>query len=236
MPEPNPNDPAPSEKTKPDAASPPAEIRPDSPASRRPPAIRALDAPLFAVPGTKSVRPGAPGAGRLTPKPSAAPPPRPRPAAPPESPNNIGPGALSQPPLLSDAEISATQEIADAMSNGQPLEEPEVIGNNPETAPSAPGAPMAQAHLHTSSADTLSVRRTIIPILLTGGVILAGAGALLLFGGEDNALSDLFPSWVPIMFYLLASIFLGFGVLNMLAVKNVKEWEGTEAQGHEGTK
>ncbi len=64
------------------------------------------------------------------------------------------------------------------------------------------------------------MRRTIIPILLTGGVILAGAGVLLLFGGEDNALSDLFPGWVPIMFCVLAFVCLGLGVLNMLAVKN----------------
>ncbi len=54
-----------------------------------------------------------------------------------------------------------------------------------------------------------------------------------MFGGEDNALSDLFPSWVPILFYLLASVFLGFGVLNMFAVKNAKGWEGTEAHRHE---
>jgi hypothetical protein len=200
-----------------------------------PPAIQAPEAPPNAAPGPRSLRPPVSGAPRLTPKPSAAPPPRRRSAAPPQSPNNIGLAAPSQPSLRRDVEFSATNEIADALSKGQSGQEPEVIDNSSEAVPPAPAAKRFQTQPLAGSADPLSVRRTIIPILLTGGVILAGAGALLMFGGEDNALSDLFPSWVPILFYLLASVFLGFAVLNMFAVKNAKAWQGTDAQRHEGT-
>jgi len=220
MTDPDQNDPTPSEKTNPDAASPSAETRPDSPISQKPQEIRVFDAPLVAAPGPKSIRPPTSTLPSLMPKPSSAPPPRLRPAAP-ESSNNIGPGALSQ-PLLSDAEISATQEIAEALSSAPWNQAAHAAGNNLKPAPSAAGAPTARARHQASGSDPLIVRRTIIPILLTGGAILAGAGALLMFGGEDNALSDLFPSWVPMMFCVLAAICLGFGVLNMLAVKNAK--------------
>ncbi len=79
---------------------------------------------------------------------------------------------------------------------------------------------MARTRPGVHTADPLHLRRTTIPILLTLGVILAGAAAILLFGGEDNALPDLFPGWVPIMFCVLASICLGLAVLNMLSVRN----------------
>lgn len=225
MTQPNPNDPASasSENSTPDAVSPSVEARPDPPVLQRPafPAIQPLEAPLIPVPG--SIRPPPPGAPRLSPKPSAAPPPRLRPVAPMGAPNNIGPlsDAISQAPSLTDAEVSATQEIADALSNSQRTGG-DVIQGSADSIPAGAAAPMAKTHSRASCNDPLFIRRTIIPILLTCGVILAGSGVLLLFGGEDNALSDLFPAWTPFMFFLLAFIFLGFGALNVLAVKNAK--------------
>jgi hypothetical protein len=219
MNEPDQNDLSPSEKANSDAASPAVGRRPDFPESQIPPGTRVFDAPLIPMPLPKSIRPPASGLPHLMPKPSSVPPPRLRPVSPPESSNNIGPGSLSQPAPQSDTEISATQEIAEALSSA-PWTEGGQAGASANAARSNTGAPMVRAH--GSNADPLAFRRTIIPILLTGGVILAGAGALLMFGGEDNALSDLFPGWVPIMFCVLASVCLGFGILNMLAVKNAK--------------
>jgi hypothetical protein len=220
MMEPDQNDPAfaSSEKTKSDANSPPARIRPDSPTSQSPPDVQPAGA-LSPMPLLNSVRPPSVGLPHLTPKASSAPVPRLRPVAPPESANNIGPGAILS-SALSAAEISATQEIAEALSTAQWSESRPASGKATQAAPSVAGAPMGRMHVRKSGVDPLRMRRTIIPILLTGGVILAGAGVLLLFGGEDNALSDLFPGWVPIMFCVLASVCLVLGVLNMLAVKN----------------
>jgi hypothetical protein len=222
MNEPDQNDPAASEKTDPDAASPAAGRRPDFPESQIPPGTRIFDAPLIPMPLPKSIRPPASGLPDLTPKPSSAPPPRLRPVAPLESSNNIGPGSRSPAPPLSDAETSATQEIAEALSSPQGREAARATGPSTKAAPSDARAPITRANQRAGGADPLVFRRTIIPILLTGGVILAGAGALLMFGDEDNALSDLFPGWVPMMFCVLALICLGFGVLNMLAVRNAK--------------
>ncbi|HEX4053082.1 MAG TPA: hypothetical protein VHX86_02345 [Tepidisphaeraceae bacterium] len=123
--------------------------------------------------------------------------------------------------MLTDAEISATQEIADALSN-VPWTDGDDAQRNADAIPASAAANVSKAHSRTGRGDPLFFRRTIIPILLTCGAILAGAGALLLFGGEDNALSDLFPTWTPFVFFVLAFIFLGFGALNVLAVKNAK--------------
>ena len=169
------------------------------------------------MPVLNSIRPPSAGLPHLTLKPSSAPPPRLRPAAPPDAPNNIGPGASSK-PILTEVEISATQEIAEALTSAHRSEAAHVVPRTTQPAPSSAHAPAARAQPGARTADPLFVRRTIIPILLTGGVILAGAGALLLFDGEDNA----FPGWVPIMFCVLASICLGFALLNMLSVKNAK--------------
>lgn len=203
------------------AASPPAGIRPDSPGSQSLPDREVPVTPLSPMPVLNSIRPPSAGLPHLTLKPSSAPPPRLRPAAPPDAPNNIGPGASSK-PILTEVEISATQEIAEALTSAHRSEAAHVVPRTTQPAPSSAHAPAARAQPGARTADPLFVRRTIIPILLTGGVILAGAGALLLFDGEDNALADLFPGWVPIMFCVLASICLGFALLNMLSVKNAK--------------
>jgi hypothetical protein len=220
--EPDQNDPvSSSEMTNPDAASPSAEIHPASLASLNPPAIEAPPMPLSPMPVLNALRPPAAGLPRLTPKPSSAPPPRLRPAAPPEAPNNIGPGSPSQ-TLLTESEISATQEIAEALTTAHRTPSAPVVPRTGQPVPSSDRAQISRPHSKVATADPLYLRRTTIPILLTLGVILAGAGVLLLFGGENNALPDLFPSWVPIVFCVLASICLGLAVLNMLSVKNAK--------------
>jgi hypothetical protein len=205
--------PAASENAALDAASPTAGLHPDSPVSRTdvPPGIRALDAPLFS--SRESIRPPPPGTPRLPPKPSSAPPPRLRPAAPSGPANNIGPDseATTLASRPTDSDVSAAQEIAEALSGAQ---------RSGDVAGAAAEPSTIRSRLEAHRGDPLFFRRTIIPILLTSGVILAGAGLLLTLGGEDNALSDLFPRWTPILFFLLSLLCFGFGALNMLAVMN----------------
>jgi hypothetical protein len=131
--------------------------------------------------------------------------------------------------LLTDAEVAATQEIADALSQERWTEGRDTVEGS--AAAPAGGEAISRPRYHGDREDPLFIRRTVIPILLTCGVILAGWGAMLLFGGEDNAMSELFPSWAPIMFFVLASVFLALGALNILAVRNA---EG-EARRHEAT-
>jgi hypothetical protein len=85
-------------------------------------------------------------------------------------------------------------------------------------AASSPTA--AGAKIRAAAHDPFFIRKTMIPILLTFGVILAGWAALILTAGEDNALGDMFPRWTPIALLALAAIFVLLAVFNMLALKN----------------
>jgi hypothetical protein len=78
----------------------------------------------------------------------------------------------------------------------------------------------AAAKIRNATHDLHFVRKTMIPILLTFGVILAGWAALILTAGEDNALGDMFPHWTPFALLALAAIFVLLAIFNMFAVKN----------------
>lgn len=167
-----------------------ADVPAPPPASKKKP----LEAVLTAVGKISPGRPPPPGTIALTPKPSIAPAPVIRPAMP--APGNIGPSSRSSESSL------AAQELANAVSRGRWQE---------EYLPQKRGAP---------AGDPLHVRRTLIPILLTIGIILAAAGVLLLVDSQDNALADLFPQWAPIAMLVLAGLSLALGALNILSVKH----------------
>jgi hypothetical protein len=155
-----------------------------------PPNKPPLEAVLTAIGATQSFRPPPPNSLNLTPKLSSAPPPVIRPHSPAPR-NKIGLSSRS----------SATQEIASAISRGR-------WQDAIEPAKRAP------------TADPLHLRRTVIPILLTAGVIFAAAAAMLTIDFQDNALADLFPKWAPIGLLVLAGISLALAALNMLSVRN----------------
>lgn len=152
----------------------------------------------------KLFRPPAPDATPPKPKPSAAPAPRLRPTAPPMAANDIGPARESAAPG------DAADEIAQMFSGGEASLVSSGFGS---------GAATSTGNKPRRRDDPLFIRKTLIPILLTFGIILAGGGILLLYGGEDNALAELFPAWTPIALFVLASIFLILGGLNMLSIK-----------------
>jgi hypothetical protein len=112
----------------------------------------------------------------------------------------------------------SNQDLADALSrtawDAARAEDASVI------APSPPVSALGlQRSTSTRGRDPLFLRRTIIPILLTGGLILAALGAYLRLWRRDDALADLLPSWAPIAFIGLAVLFLGVGILNVLWVR-----------------
>jgi hypothetical protein len=163
-----------------------------------------VDAPFVPVADRKLFRPPAPDATALKPKASAAPAPRLRPTAPPTAAKDIGPGTQSA------ASGDAADEIAEMFSGGEASLISSGFGG---------GAATSYGHKPHQRDDPLFIRKTLIPILLTFGIVLAGGGLMLLFGNEDNALADLFPAWTPIALFVLASIFLILAGLNMLSIK-----------------
>jgi hypothetical protein len=159
-----------------------------------------LEAPLIAVPD-RQFRPPSPDAG-LTQKPSSAPAPRMRPTAPKAA------EELRAGPAAAEAPASAADEIASMYAGGQAAYvSPASIGGT--SAAQVPGDPMF-------------LRKAMIPILLALGVILAGAGALLIFSGEDNALPDLFPGWMPIALFAVAGLFVILATINVWSLRNVR--------------
>jgi hypothetical protein len=162
-----------------------------------------LEAPLIAVPD-RHFRPPSPDAG-LTPKPSSAPAPRMRPSAPRVAPEEIAPQPGAEAPA------TAADEIASMYAGGQAAF---------VTPASVAAAAASQRSADSPSDDPLFIRKTLIPILLTLGLILAGAGALLIFSGEDNALPDLFPSWTPMALLIVAALFVILGLVNMWAMRH----------------
>jgi len=79
--------------------------------------------------------------------------------------------------------------------------------------------PTSRTPLHD---DPLFLRKTLIPILLTLTLILAGFGALLIFSGPDNALPDLFPAWMPLALFILAALFLILATINILSLRKYR--------------
>jgi hypothetical protein len=165
------------------------------------PGIRPLATPLYLSPG--SIRPPPAGAPRIPPKPSSAPPPR--------IVTNIG--LNEQPIAAASTPVDPAQELADALSSA-------LQGGSGHNVGAVAGQATSRLHHHAHRDDPLQFRRTIIPICMTLGAILIGAGVLLLFSGEDNALPELFPIWAPILFFALAGLCLVIGAANVVSVRH----------------
>jgi hypothetical protein len=87
-------------------------------------------------------------------------------------------------------------------------------------------APTADVFLHHGTgasarrtpARRLSLRRTLIPILLTAGLILFVLGLLRFLWTENNPLAGLQP-WLVVIMFIFALVLWGLAAVNMLAVK-----------------
>jgi hypothetical protein len=162
-----------------------------------------LEVPLIAVPD-RYFRPPSPDAG-LTPKPSSAPAPRMRPTAPSKAPGDLPTQSTPQAPA------TPADEIASVFAGGQAAF---------VTPASIAGSAAPHRTAGSAADDPHFIRKTVIPILLTLGLILAGAGALLIFSGEDNALPDLFPSWMPMALLIVAALFIILALVNIWSLRN----------------
>lgn len=82
-------------------------------------------------------------------------------------------------------------------------------------APSVPSRAKPRAALD----DPMFFRRTIIPILMTFGVVLLFWGFLLITSGQYNALPDLLPAWSPYALFGAGAVFLVLAIINILSMK-----------------
>jgi hypothetical protein len=165
-----------------------------------------MEAPLTAVPGGKVFRPPRADAPLPTPKQSAAPAPRIRPSA---------PSTRDEPPTP-EAHDSPTDQLAEMVA----AQRAAAIQPTPG-APSATATMPTPASLRASNLDPLYFRKMVIPILLTFGICFAGWATLILTAGEDSAMPDMFPHWLPIVLFVVGGIFVLLALLNMLAVHKV---------------
>jgi hypothetical protein len=67
--------------------------------------------------------------------------------------------------------------------------------------------------------NPLEKRRTLIPILLSCGLILIFVGTFVLLSGPETAMSDLFPTWAAITLLVLGGVTLMLTGINMLYVQ-----------------
>jgi hypothetical protein len=194
---------------------------PDKNQPRNPPSPERSKLP----PALQGVRPPAPGQQVPPVRQSSAPPPTlPRPTIPAASraPRAAPPPALGHPPRSSaptPASASNRQHLADALSqtawDAARAEDAAVIAPQPPV--SALGLPR---YIASRQRDPLRVRRTVIPILLTAGLLLAGAGTYLRLARASDTLSDMLPSWAPLVFIVLGVLSGLLGVVNVLSVRN----------------
>jgi hypothetical protein len=137
---------------------------------------------------------------------------------------DAAPAGLSRavdPSRAQDQPLSAADEIAGMFKPGRTVEAGDAQASFDAAmldSTVAPVRPLAKSA--SGFNDPLFFRRTIIPVLLTFGVILLGWATLLLTCDQSNALADLFPSWTPFTMLGAAVVFLALGVVNILSIKN----------------
>jgi hypothetical protein len=125
-------------------------------------------------------------------------------------PSAIGSGGAVQ---VDPPEIVTTEEPADQANDvvtDVPVDEIPPLTASPMSTFTHPRPPLYQ---------TMKFRRTIIPILLTCGVLTLAFSSLKFVLGPDSIFSDL-PIWLPITLFTAGIVLLFLAVLNMLAVKH----------------
>lgn len=207
------------------AASPPpkpgtpsADTRSLNPA--RPPGGPAAPKPR-PVPGRPAPS-AASGVRPLQPPGSAAPPtPRP-PGASATVPPLAGARAGSPARPLSAGPIRPAAPVLPSQPAGDPRSQP--IDDDDRVIVPAPSADVFLHHATSPSARrtparSLSLRRTLIPVLLTAGLILFVLVLLRFLWQDNNPLAGLQPWLISIMF-VFALVLWGLAAVNMLAVKH----------------
>jgi hypothetical protein len=129
----------------------------------------------------------------------------------------MAPASPPSPPEVSDNPFDqAPPEDDDAMA--MPAPDASVFAPRPKPAP----APRRAA---TPVYQTLRFRQTVIPIMLTGGV-MSIVLALIYFSLPDDSFFAAVPALVAVVVLVIGAALLGMAVLNVMQVKLMLEREG----------
>ena len=148
--------------------------------------------------------------------------PAPRPAAPSSS-SWVPSGEPTPPPAAPDDSLAAaTVDLGTQEPTEQSVildDDDAVIVPAPDAAVFAPRHTGRGSYRRSALYQTIEFRRTIIPILLTCGVLTIAFGMLKYALGEDSPLSEL-PSWLPVVLFITGALLLALAVTNMLSVRH----------------
>jgi hypothetical protein len=131
-------------------------------------------------------------------------------------------------------QIPAAEPVADADDDGgqstgisAQSDQTEIIDDEDTMSIPAPEASVfqpkvknvAQMRARAAAARNLELRRTLIPILLTCGVMLGAFAVLKFTSGPDSMLAVAVPPWMPPVLGGIAVVLLVMAVVVMLSVK-----------------
>ncbi len=206
--------PAPASIPRPAAAQgPPASgLRPPAPSAKapvRPPAAPAVAAPMRPASPNSKVRPATPKPG----VPARAPAPPPPPIAPPVQ-QFVAPEPPSEERIIDhEAEVEAeAQAIAHVVEDDDTLNMP---APSAEMLAHRPRPPRARGELLSR---TVGFKQTLIPILLTMGVMLAGIAAWSFALGEESPVAA--EGWITVAVLGIGAVMLVLAVITMLQVRS----------------
>lgn len=189
------------------AVRPPAKASAAKPPAARPPAARS-DASPNLLPQNLALPSAFPPPARIRPANPDGSPGKARPAMPERSVDAPAPVPSSAPP--------PTQEVPDTLP--ELIEDEETIAAAPDASAFAPRL-SAPKPAHAPIYANLFLRQTIIPIMLTCGVLLASIGLWSML--DHNAPLAAVGTPVEILLIVVGLVLLGLGILNALQVKQI---------------
>jgi uncharacterized membrane protein (DUF485 family) len=115
--------------------------------------------------------------------------------------------------LAHEAEVAAEAEaVAHVVEDDDTLNMP---APSAESLAHRPPRPRAQKELMSRTAG---FKQTLIPILLTMGVLLPAIAGYSMFLGEESPMAT--ATWIPMLLMGMGVVMLVFAVVTMLQVKN----------------
>lgn len=148
---------------------------------------------------------------------------------PPTKPSSNPPATADDGELSASLSASALSEISPSRFNGaasaptasiESASEPAPAPPDPQAAPSAPRQSAAQLIARRQLLRRLNLRRTLIPVLLTFGVLFPVFGILQFLIDPDSPLSAHHAMWMPLSLFTFGAVMLALAVMNILYVRD----------------
>lgn len=126
------------------------------------------------------------------------------------------PRAQPQPKVARQMSPIDDSEAPSAPASARPAPRPQPAAAVP--SPKAPSQPPAAARVEVSEKQ-ITFKRTIIPLLLTLGLILPAGGVVSIAMGDESPIGA--ELMLPIIMIVLGLLILGVAVITMLQVKDL---------------